>query len=313
MCARDGLHDADRPDTSRTSGRYRVFAVADSDSPPSRFEQAIPRIGPLEAVRRHKLVAVLPVIVLVALAILYSESRDPVYEAEARQAIGRVDVSQPGALAGFQSATRALASSYSRAIVAPAVVDPVARATGLSTEDVRDQLKATPIPESAIISIRGTGPSEQEAIAVATTGARALESYVARLNRSNPNAKRLLNEYRRASRVLSQRRFELDQAKRDAPGERSAATNRRIERLRQRTSDALLNSRVAAENYAISRRSESNVSILQTISLPESATDDESSNLQIAIYIAVAAGLLLGIALASLLANRRARRAFALS
>lgn len=271
------------------------------------------RIGPFEAVRRHKLVAVLPVIVLVGLAVLYSEDRQPVYEAEARQAIGRVDVSQPGALAGFQSATRALASSYSRAIVAPAVVDPVARATKLTRDQVRSRLEATPIPESAVISITGSGPSERDAIAVATGGARALDAYVARLNRSNPNASRLFRQYRRASRRLSERRFRVQQAKRDADPERSAGENRRIQQLQRGLDEAQLNTRVAAENYAIARRSESNVSILQTISLPESATSDRDTNLQIVVFGAAVAGILLGIALASLLANRQARRALSLS
>ena len=281
----------------------------------SRFEQGIPRIGPLEAVRRHKITAVLPVIVLVGLAVLYSEDRKPVYEAEARQTIGRVDVSQPGALAGFQSATRALASSYSRAIVAPAVVDPVARDTKLSRSEVRSRLSATPIPESAIISITATGPSRREAIAVATIGARALERYVARLNRSNPNAARLFRQFRRSSARLAERRFQFEQARREArqqEEEPDAATTRRITRLRQRVNDAELTARVAGENYAISRRSESNVSILQTISLPQSATDDRSSNFQIVLFGAIVAGVLLGIALASLLANRRVRRAYSL-
>ena len=235
------------------------------------------------------------------------------YEAEARQAIGRVDVSQPGALAGFQSATRALASSYSRAIVAPAVVAPVARATELTPDEVRSRLEATPIPESAIISIRGSGPSEDEAIAVATSGARALDAYVARLNRSNPNARRLFREYRRASRRLSDRRFAAPAGEaRRGPRAAAPRTNRRIQRLQRSLDEALLNTRVAAENYAIARRSESNVSILQTISLPESATSDRETNFQIVLFGAVVAGILLGIALASLLANRRGRRALAL-
>ncbi len=54
------------------------------------------------------------------------------------------------------------------------------------------------------------------------------------------------------------------------------------------------------------------MSILQTISLPESASSDRDSNLQIVLFVAVAAGILLGIALATLLANRRVRRALAL-
>lgn len=303
------MHDRDRWRAKTPECRYRVAAVAGTEDSQSIFDRVMPRIGPLEAVRRHKLITVLPVIILVAGGIFYSTERKPVYEAEARQAIGRVDVSQPGALAGFQSATRALASSYSRAIVAPAVVNPVARRTGLSPDAVRSRLIATPIPESAIISLRATGPSRQEAIAVASAGANALEAYVARLNRSNPNADRLFREFRRASLRLSEREAELAEARRAAGGDPDRAAVRRLSTLRQRVADAQLTTRVAGENYTISRRSESNVSILQTISLPQSATDDRSSNFQLVMFVCVAGGVLLGIALASFVANRRVRRA----
>jgi uncharacterized protein involved in exopolysaccharide biosynthesis len=147
---------------------------------------------------------------------------------------------------------------------------------------------------------------------VSTRGARALDAYVARLNRSNPNASRLFREYKRASGRLSDRRFAVQQAKRDAGPNRSAAADRRIQGLQRDVDEARLNTQVAAENYAIARRSESNVSILQTISLPESATSDRGTKSQIVLFGAGVAGILLGIALASLLANRRGRRALAL-
>jgi uncharacterized protein involved in exopolysaccharide biosynthesis len=135
---------------------------------------------------------------------------------------------------------------------------------------------------------------------------------VARLNGSNPNASRLFREYQRASGRLSDRRFAVQQAKHDAGPGRSAAANRRIQQLQRDVDEARLTTQVSAENYAIARRSESNVSILQTISLPQSATSDRGTNFQIVLFGAVVAGILLGIALASLLANRRGRRALAL-
>ncbi len=68
---------------------------------------------------------------------------------------------------------------------------------------------------------------------------------------------------------------------------------------------------VVGENYRVSRRSESNVSILQTISLPQEASNDRSSQLQLVLFIAVVLGLLLGIGLASLRANLEVRSALA--
>ena len=282
------------------------------DTEPNMFERMLPRIGPLEAVRRHKILFALPILLLVGLAVAYSVQREPIYTAEARQTIGRVDVSAPGALAGFQSATRALASSYSRAIVAPAVVNPVAKAVGTSPAEIRDRLSATPIPESSVIAIKATGSSKRQAIAIASLGAKSLEAYVARLNRSNPNADRLFREFKRAALRQSELRDELAQLRRSIGANPDAAERERINRLEGRVQSAELTVAVSRENYAVSRRSESNVSILQTISLPQSATNDSSSSGQLALFIGLGAGVLVGIALASLRANRQVRRALSM-
>ena len=281
------------------------------DTTEGLLDRFVPRIGPLEAVRSHKLLAVLPTLVLLVVALLYIQQRTPIYTAEARQTIGRIDVSAPGALAGFSSATRALASSYSRAVVAPEVVQPVARRTGLSPAQVRDRLSATPIPESSVIAVEGTGPSKADAIAVAGQGARALESYVARLNRSNPNGDRLFREFRQASLRLSRLRDRQAELRRGLGSSPSAADRERLSRVREQIAAADLSVEVAKGNYAVSRRSESNVSILQTISVPQTASSDRGERAQLALFVALAAGILMGIALASLRANLAVRRAFA--
>ncbi|HYI38578.1 MAG TPA: hypothetical protein VEX39_18365 [Thermoleophilaceae bacterium] len=281
------------------------------DTTQGLLDRFVPRIGPLEAVRRHKLLAVMPTIVFLALALLYTQQRTPIYTAEARQTIGRIDVSAPGALAGFSSATRALASSYSRAIVAPEVVEPVARRTGLSPALVRARLSATPIPESAVIAVTGIGPTKADAIAVAGQGARALESYVARLNRSNPNGDRLFKEFRRASLRQSRLKDRLAELQRRPDGSLSAADREQLSQVREEVAAADLSVLVAKENYAISRRSESNVSILQTISVPQTASSDKGERAQLALFVALIAGILVGIALASLRANLAVRHAFA--
>lgn len=279
------------------------------DTPRSTFDRLVPRVGPLEAVRRHKLITILPAIVFVGLALVYGLLRTPVYTAEARQTIGRIDVSQPGALSGFSSATRALASTYSRAVVAPAIVASVSRTTGLSSATVRDRLASSPIPESSVIRVTGTGPTSEQAIAVSSAGARALERFVAQLNRNNPNADRLFREFRTASRRQAELRDELARVKGGAGSAPTAAQSRRISSLRERVASADLTVVVLGENYRDSRRSESNVSILQTISLPQEASSDRSSRLQLVLFMALVLGLLMGVGLASLRANLEVRRA----
>src|ERR1044072_6226706 len=84
--------------------------------------RVLPRIGVFESVRRHKFLAALPLLVLVALALAYALLITPTYTAESYQSIGRLDVNEPGTLSGFQEATETLAVTYARGIYAPTVI-----------------------------------------------------------------------------------------------------------------------------------------------------------------------------------------------
>ena len=60
--------------------------------------------------------------------------------------VGRFDLSQPGALGGYATATAALATTYSRAVGAQDVVQRVSRETNLDPLTVRARLEASPDP-----------------------------------------------------------------------------------------------------------------------------------------------------------------------
>lgn len=260
----------------------------------------LPRVGVIEGVRRHKLLAVLPVTLLVAGALFYGLYSTPTYRAEARQIIGRIDVNQPGALAGFTDATATLATSYSRAIYSSAVVDAVARRTGLTPDQVRARLGAYPIPESAVFVVAGKGPSESDAIKVAREGVRALQAYIEEINTENPNAERLFREFEQAALERARLRDELQRAR---VGAGDSAT------IRADLAAANLEVGVARRNYGAATSSQSTVSLVQNLTLPESASNDRFERLQLVLFIAVAAGVLLGLALATLRANQEVRRA----
>lgn len=268
----------------------------------------LPSVGVGEAVRRYKLLTILPVIILVGLGLGYSLARTPTYSAESRQSIGRIDVNQPGALAAFQSATQGLASSYSRAIVANSVTSRVSRRTGLPVGVVRDRLSASPVPQSPIFVVRAKGTSEKQAIALAKEGAAALRAYVFNLNTRNPNGGRLLKEFKRASLELARRQSDLS-ALRKADGDSPTADQRsEISRAKARVSSASLRSDVAKQNYRTSQQSQANVSLLQNLTVPESATNDRFTRLQTILFVALAIGVLMGIALAVLRSNQIVRR-----
>jgi capsular polysaccharide biosynthesis protein len=93
---------------------------------------------------RHPLLVVVPVLIGLAIAGYVGLSRTPVYTGTAQMSIGRIDLGAPGALAGFSVATQNLASAYSRAIDADAVVHPVAAKLHTTDESVKRRVSASP-------------------------------------------------------------------------------------------------------------------------------------------------------------------------
>lgn len=287
------------------------ISTAEEDSPPVRPAAAagsLPRVGPAEAVRRHKLLAVLPLILFVGLAAAYGFATTPTYTAESYQSIGRLDVSEPGALSGFQQATETLAISYSRGINATSVVEDVSERTGLSHGEVRDRLASYPVPESSVFVVAAIGDSEEEAVDLSIEGTRALQKYIAEINSENPNSVRLLKEFRRATARESRLRTQFIRLQRTA-----GAGSRQLRRLQTRVAAAELQADVARINFGEAQDSQSVVSLVQDLALAETADSDRFERLQMALFIAVGAGILLGIALATLRANRDVRRALSVS
>src|SRR5689334_12701293 len=80
------------------------------------------RVSAFDAVRRYWwLLIALGAIGAAAAYLVAGEERKPVYTAEARLAVGRIDVSTQS-IPGFATASQLLADSYSRAIVATNVI-----------------------------------------------------------------------------------------------------------------------------------------------------------------------------------------------
>ena len=282
-------------------------------APLSAAPRVLPRIGVLESVRRHKFLAALPLIALVAIALLYGTLTTPSWTAESYQSIGRLDVNEPGTLAGFQEATETLAVTYARGIYAPSVVSAVSRRSGLSPDDVRSRLSAYTVPESAVFVVAAKESSEDDAIALSIEGSRALQRYIRTLNAENPNSVRLFREFRAESAKAARLREQYTQLARQFGATRSPAERRQLSALEARLAAAQLEREVASENYQDSQASQSAINVVQTLALPETADNNRWERLQLALFIAVAAGILLGLALATYRANRDVRRVLSVS
>lgn len=265
----------------------------------------MPRASTLGAIRQHPILAVFPVLVLVMVALALGLTRPPKYTAESKLAIGRIDVSAPGALAGFSQATEALASTYSRAIDATAVLTPVAQRLMTTPGALRTQLSATPVPESPVFVIRAVSESDDAAVSLANAAADSLIQYVRDLNRSNPDSDRLYRNFRDVSLRVSSLKGRVKKLAAEAATDKD---REELEELKAVVQADSLRLDAIKSNYIASLEGQGNTVLVQVLTGATFASDDQLSRLQIYVFLGLVAGVLTGAALATLRANRLIRR-----
>lgn len=264
-----------------------------------------PSVSLIHSARRHWGLVVAPILLFVVAAGFIGLKRDAVYTATTRMNVGRLDSSSPGAVAGFSTATQALASAYSRAVHAEQVVASVAHQLGLSARSVNRRVYATPLPLSPVFEIKGRGRNPQAAIALANATASTLISYLTSLNRSNPDSPRLFRNFTTAALDVQRRArvtARLDRAAINSPtpGNRAAA-----DQAHASLEAAVLYRETERALYQSSQQGQSSTSLVQVLARATTASSDRSSRLELLLFLAVAAGLLLGLALATLQASRQ--------
>jgi uncharacterized protein involved in exopolysaccharide biosynthesis len=282
-----------RRDPATDTERARLVPVTEAEEP-----RPVPVVGPLEAVVRHPLLFILPVLVLLAGATAIALTRQPEYKAQARLNVGRANV-PPYTVQGVVFGNQSLAVSYSRAIASPTVVQSAARRADVSFSEANNALSATAVPGSTVIRIDAEGSSRRQAIALANGASVGLRFYVVTLNR-NPQTTQILREYRRAQRQLD--RAEARAGRVEDPNSRAgqdAANDLQVARLRASSLEG---------QYRFTLGNEAPTNLVQVLAPATSAKSDFVSKLQQLLLIGGAAGLILGVAFALLRANRVLRR-----
>jgi capsular polysaccharide biosynthesis protein len=263
----------------------------------------VSRVPVWEAVKREWAIVVVPALLLLGLGLFVGLSRPPKYTAEARLTVGRLDV-DPAALATFASATNSLASAYSRAVAAEPVVRRVTRKLKIPESRVRARVSATPVQDSPVIRVMATGKQEQPTVRLANATARALATYTTTLNRSNADSTLVLKQYRKASLDLSRasdRRDGLKQLGKGAvPKDELGAAEADVRSARLRVSSL-------ATAYQSSQAGKGASQLVQPLSDASSADSDRLSIMEILAFAGLMAGLLIGIAVATVRANQFAR------
>ena len=250
---------------------------------------------------RHPLLAVLPVIALVAAAVAVGLLRDPVYTSEARINVGRTDV-PAYTLQEVVLGNATLAASYARAVDAPQVIASGARAAAIPIEEARAQVFGSQVPRSTLIRIEAAGSSVREARDLVNGVANGLIDYVRVLNVRQRDTQ-LEAQYRDA-----QRRTDGARRRHAAVAAEQPETSRAVERARLDLLTAQLRSQTLSTRLVQSGAAPAQ-NAMQLVVPAVDASSDRNAVLSRLVLIALAAGILLGVVLALLRANAGLLRA----
>jgi hypothetical protein len=284
---------ADRP-----SGRQRY--AAPPPPPPSRA------VGLGTALRRYPVLALLPVVVLAAAGITLGLRRAPTYTASTTINVGSPDIASQ-ATPGYVQAEQTLASAYSREVQSQFVYNPVAKDLNLSRGEVASRLSSSAVPSSPTFTINATGPTKESAITLAATATKELQHYINVIDQGETSSSQLLNRYRDATREadrLAGISGKLAGQNSVTPGSVSAT---RRQEAKVAAQVAQLKANALAQQYTNSSTMSRGATI-QVLLPATSATSDRQTITERYGVIGVAAGLVLGAALALLVANIRRRK-----
>jgi capsular polysaccharide biosynthesis protein len=229
--------------------------------------------NPFESVIRHPLLALLPILLLVGAAVAVGHYRKPTWTSDARLSVGELSPSTQSA-PGIVEANQQLASAYSRAINANAVLTPVSKRLGLRNPEVNKRLSASPIPDSPIILVSAKAPTERGAIATAEAGTLSLVRYVRALGNRDTAGERILRKLNKAqAKVHAQ----------ELRGIQSDASTLRVKALKQQY---------------LENTQRTGATPITVLNPAEAATNDRTKVLRLAIVIGALAGIAVGVALA---------------
>jgi uncharacterized protein involved in exopolysaccharide biosynthesis len=270
----------------RTVQDYRTLAT-----PP-------PAVSVVRAMLWNWWIVLACVVLFVAIGAAAALLRTPTYTATARLAVGRIDITSPGALSGYAVATQALATGYSRTVTARPVAKTVSDETGISVKDVQSHVSATPIAESPVFRIEATAPNSGQAMTLANHASRALIQYTAKLNQSNPDSARLYAEYREAIVHHKLAKRQLNVAIANAKARPIPAAEEEVDAARGEVDAASLRVEAVGKAYTASVQSQAATQLIQVISPATEATGDRRSTAMIFVFIGLVVGLLVGGAVA---------------
>ena len=171
----------------------------------------------------------------------------------------------------------------------------------MSPGEVLASISATEVPNSSVIRVDATNKSAIDAVNLANAASNALVADLGSLGRHDPTLPRL-------SRQLQKAELAYERAQAKAPGNTQPLTPQG-EQLLARAATARVELNSLIQTYQAAVQNQAVAPNLRTVTYAAGASSDRTSKLQLAVVGALVAGLILGLALATLRANVVVRRA----
>ncbi len=266
------------------------------------------------ALGRYKWLVLGLTVVLTICGLAIGYKRKPIYTANATVQVGQVNPNSPGFYGFVQSATE-LATTFSRAITANGVLSIIQHKTGLTPAQSSARLSATPIPDGAAFSVIATGSTSQSAVSLANTAAAAMVTYEAAANSSasttSSNTAAIFNEYRGQSTQLAHDKAIVQKLQSNSSSNGSSPDPTNPALVQAQANAGLAQGRANALAAAYTQALENQQppgTMLSPLASALTASSDRKHKLELFAFVGLAAGLLIGSAIAVMLEQRRVRR-----
>ena len=282
-----------RPSEQVAAEPRAVSAAAIGDEPP-------PRYGVFESVRAYRMLAAIPVFLLVGVAATIGILRTPTYTSEARLQV-QLTASTPAALPGAASASAAYAETYARSIEARQVIVQASKKTGISPDEVLSRVSATQVPSTSVLTVSAEGDSGPQTVALAQATSAALQAYTQTVKLASSRSRQFLADFKEATLRYQQQLREKDAAEQAFNRQPTAANRQAVDAATAEAQAAELRRNAIQSAYANSNQPFT--APLRVISPADSASSDRVPRLQLLLFLGLAAGLMVGAALATARAN----------
>lgn len=258
------------------------------------------------ALRRYPILALLPVMILAAAGVTLGLRRPPTYTASTQLNVGAPDISSQ-ATPGYAQAAQTLASAYSREVTSQFVFKPVATKLGIPVGTLPSRLTSAAVPDSPTFTINATGSSTAAALTLARAATSALEHRINVLDQGENASTHLLTQYRRQQQLADQLTSASGKLQgRNAAGVGPPVSPSRLLGAKVSAQVAQLAAQALANQYTTAATA-SRGAIIEVLNPATTATSNRRSITERYGLIGAAAGIVIGAALALLVASIRTR------